>query len=68
MTDNTQTQSSDEPRYRHDFIVTLSGYGRDPEEAFEDALKALELYAPYHDHYTTDESDVAEPAIEERPD
>jgi hypothetical protein len=63
MTDNTQTQSNDEPRYRHDFIVTLSGYGCDPEEAFEDALKAIEGSAPYYDHFTTDKCDVAEPAI-----
>ena len=50
----------DGPSIRHDFIVTLSGYGRGPEEAFEDAFKAIQDAPPYYDHYTFDRSDVAE--------
>jgi hypothetical protein len=57
---NSTSVQDDEPRIRHDFIVTLSGYGRDPEEAFEDALKGIQDAPPYYDHYTFDRSDVAE--------
>lgn len=57
---NSTSEEDDEPRFRHDFIVTLSGYGRDEEEAFEDAMKGTQDAPPYHDHCTIDRSDVAD--------
>ena len=55
---NSTSEQDDEPRIRHDFIVTLSGYGSDAEEAFSDALKSIENSSPYYDDYTSDPSDV----------
>ncbi len=56
---NVSSVKDDGPRIRHDFIVTLSGYGRDKEGAFEDALKQIEDAAPYYDDDTVAPSDVA---------